>query len=235
MSSANASTSAGSWVMSRIGSDRRACSSASSARRRLRSGSSSAANGSSRRSARGSRGERAGERDALALAARQLVGKARRERAQLERVEPAIDRLRRRRRGPGCASRGRGRRRRSGARSGAETARTPGTGSRSRARARAGRSRPRGRTAWPRPCGCVRRRAAAGRRSPSASASCRHPTDRTGPAARRRCGTRRRARSDCAPTPTDLAIATSHFMSAPGSASARSGRRRGGRRCTSPR
>ena len=54
----------------------------SSARRRLRKGSSSAANGSSSSSARGSAGQRAGQRDALALAARELVGVARRRAAR---------------------------------------------------------------------------------------------------------------------------------------------------------
>ena len=81
-SSAKASTSAGSWVMRTIGSARRACSSAQLGAQALAQGSSSAANGSSSSERARLAGERARERDALALAARELVGKARRRTAR---------------------------------------------------------------------------------------------------------------------------------------------------------
>jgi hypothetical protein len=114
-SSANASTSAGSWVMRTIGSARRACSSASSARRRLRSGSSSAAKGSSRSSARGSPARARASATRWRWPPESWSGKALGEAAQLERVEPAVDR-----RAAAVAARiapagGRGRRRCSGA------------------------------------------------------------------------------------------------------------------------
>ena len=103
-SSANASTSAASWVISSIGS----------AEPRLQLAQLGAQPLAQRRVERGERlveqqrarlaGERARERGALALAAGELVGVAVGERAQLERVEPALDRVAARRRGADCAS-----------------------------------------------------------------------------------------------------------------------------------
>ena len=92
-SSAKASTSAGSWVIRRIGSARRACSSAQLGAQACRAAARRA-----RRTAR-----RAAARAARAASARASAtrwrwppeswsGKRSRERAQLERVEPAIDR-----------------------------------------------------------------------------------------------------------------------------------------------
>ena len=184
MSSANASTSAGSWVMSRIGK-REA---------RLQLAQLGAQAVAQRLVERGERlveqqrarlgGERARERDALALAARELVGIARRERAQLERVEPAVDR-----------------------RAAAVAARVAPAAAEAEGDVLAHRQVREQRvlleqvaavalaapaTSTPAPASnsvvaadarCGRRRAAAGRRSPSASASCRRPTGRTGPAA----------------------------------------------------
>ena len=159
-SSAKASTSAGSWVMRTIGSARRACSS-----REL--GAQAVAQGLVERRERlveqeraRLAGERAGERDALALAARELVGKAaaraaRSSSASSQRSTAAPPPSRRGLRQP----RWRGRRRCSGARSGAGTARSPGTGSRSRAGAPACRCRARRRTASRRPSRCGRHRA----------------------------------------------------------------------------
>ena len=186
-------------------------------------------------------GERTRQRRALALAARELVGEARR-RAGAARARRASARPpRRRRRGAGCASPCRGRRRRSGARSDAETARTPGTRSRAGA-ARAGRSMPAAASNSVSPSKamrpCVGPQQAGDRLQ--ASASCRRPTGRTAPGARRRCENatssskrvRALAHRSCGSRPP-TSCRCAHEL--PGCATARGGRRAAARRRRWPR